>query len=178
MECRYADKYQCPQIFCFDGEWLLMLQFRAQFPEMIKDPNCKVDCWLIPRINGNNGMTLRYALYRFLGQGFRRVQSYYWPTMTPTRVGGLLPEPDREFFSGRPIWKVDGVAHAQHPGGFRRAINIEYGAFYWIHDDQSLLPVEILWDTQAFRRSGQDVVAGSGDGRGYGDWESENIYDA
>ncbi|GAB1320336.1 hypothetical protein MFIFM68171_10546 [Madurella fahalii] len=26
----YVDKYQCLQIFCFDGEWLLMLQFRAK----------------------------------------------------------------------------------------------------------------------------------------------------
>jgi len=69
---RYADKYQCPQIFCFDGEWLLMLQFRAESPEGIKDLNCKIDGWLIPRVNGDNGVTLRYALYRFLAQGFRR----------------------------------------------------------------------------------------------------------
>lgn len=171
--CRYADKYQCPQIFCFDGEWLLMLQFRAESPGKIKDPNCKIDCWLIPRVNGDNGVTFRYALYRFLAQGFRRCQSYYWPTAIPTRVGGLLPEPNREFFSGRPIWKVDGVSHGQHPGGFQRAIYIEYGAFYWTHSDQSLLPVEVLWDTQAFWHSGQDVVAGA-----TGDSEAENIYDA
>src|SRR4051794_15674174 len=99
-----------------------MLPFRAKSPEKIKDPNCKIDCWLIPRVNGDNGVTFRYALYRFLAQGFRRCQSYYWPTAIPTRVGGLLPEPNREFFSGRPIWKVDGVSHGQHPGGFQRAI--------------------------------------------------------
>lgn len=155
-----------------------MLQFRAKSPEKIKDPKCKVDCWLIPRVNGDSGMTFRYALYRFLAQGLRRVQSYCWPTTIPTRVGGLLPEPNREFFSGRPVWKVDGVSHTQHRGGFRRAIDIEYGAFYRTHDDQSLLPVEVLWDTQAFRHTGQAVAVGPGDGQDYGYWESGNLYDA
>jgi hypothetical protein len=150
-----------------------MLQFRARSPEKVKDPNCKVDCWLIPRVNGDNGVTFRYALYRFLAQGFRRCQSYYWPAPIPTRVGGLLPEPDREFFSGRPIWKVDGVSHGQHPGGFQRSIYVEYGAFYWTHSDQSLLPVQVLWDTQAIWHSGQDEVAGAVE-----DSEAENIYDA
>jgi hypothetical protein len=140
-----------------------MLQFRAKAPDKIKDANCKIDCWLIPRVNGNNGVTLRYALYRFLAQGFRRCQSYYWRTAIPPQIGGLFPEPAREFFSGRPVWKVDGVFHSHHPGGFQRAIHADCGAFYWTHNDQSLLPIgEVLWDTQAFWDRGQDLFLEAG----------------
>ncbi|KAK0707223.1 hypothetical protein B0T21DRAFT_387679 [Apiosordaria backusii] len=168
-----------PQIFCFDGEWLLMLQFCAKSPEKIKDPNCKIDCWLIPRVNGNNGVTLRYALYRFLAQGFRRCQSYYWPAATPTQVGGLLSERNREFFSGRPLWKVDGVSHSQHPDGFQRAIDTQYGAFYWTHSDQSLLPLgEVVWDTRALWYSEEDATGAVGTDQGYEDREAENFCDA
>lgn len=71
----------------------------------------------------------------------------------------LLLEPTREFFSGRPTWKADdGLSHSQHPGEFQRAIYVEYGTFYWTHHDRSLLPAEILWDTQAFWHNGQDFV--------------------
>jgi len=96
----------------------------------------------------------------------------------PHPVGGLLPEPNREFFSGKPIWKADdGLSHSQHPGRFQRAIDVEYVAFYRTHRDRSLLTVEILRDTQAFWHNRQDVdvviVAGT-----TGDSEGENIYDA
>ncbi|KAF4505566.1 hypothetical protein G6O67_007500 [Ophiocordyceps sinensis] len=61
----YAHKYECPQIFCFDGQTLLLLQFRAREPKDIAEADCAVDCWVIPRIN-RWGSTLRYALYRLL----------------------------------------------------------------------------------------------------------------
>ena len=97
-------------------------------------------------MNGNNGVTLRYALYRFLAQGFRRCQSY-WPVVNAAPIGGLLPKRNREFFSGRPLWKVGGSHERRHPGGFYRAVSAEFGAFYWTHDDRSLLNGWV-WDTQ------------------------------
>ncbi|OIW31921.1 hypothetical protein CONLIGDRAFT_678366 [Coniochaeta ligniaria NRRL 30616] len=39
----YAFKYACPQIMCFDGSHLLMLQFRAASPASIDDAKCEVD---------------------------------------------------------------------------------------------------------------------------------------
>lgn len=66
----YADKYQCPQVFCFDGETLLVLQFRANKVEDILEENCPVDCWVLPRESSN--IPLCFALYMLLAQGFRR----------------------------------------------------------------------------------------------------------
>ncbi|KAK3336914.1 hypothetical protein B0T19DRAFT_447695 [Cercophora scortea] len=69
----YADKYECPQTFCWDGEHLLILQFRARKPEHIRNADCPVDCWVIPAKGST--CTLRYALHRLMVQGFRRCQA-------------------------------------------------------------------------------------------------------
>ncbi|AEO59667.1 hypothetical protein MYCTH_2308128 [Thermothelomyces thermophilus ATCC 42464] len=69
----YADRYECPQMFCWDGETLLMLQFRATSPWDIRRADCAVDCWVIPITKST--CSLRYALYRLLVQGFRRCQA-------------------------------------------------------------------------------------------------------
>ncbi|KAL2174067.1 uncharacterized protein P884DRAFT_159421, partial [Thermothelomyces heterothallicus CBS 202.75] len=69
----YADKYQCPQVFCWDGRYLLVLQFRARKPDHIRNADCPIDCWVIP-VEGST-CTLRYALYRLMVQGFRRCQA-------------------------------------------------------------------------------------------------------
>ncbi|KAF5022085.1 hypothetical protein F66182_5860 [Fusarium sp. NRRL 66182] len=44
----YAHKYECPQVFCFDGKTLVLLQFRADKADDIKEENCPIDCWVIP----------------------------------------------------------------------------------------------------------------------------------
>ena len=158
-----------------------MLQFRARSLDKIKDPNCKVDCWIIPR--QNNGTTLRYALYRFLVQGFRRCQSY-WPVPLPASgVGGLFPEHKCEFFSGRPAWNVNGTLYGEHPGGFYRDIDVESGAFYWTHDNGPP-PGGRVWDTEAFwqLQSNQGMNESIKEGEeGYIDgdiMEDEDIYNA
>lgn len=107
---RYADKYQCPQVFCWDGQTLLILQFQARKPENIKDTDCPIDCWVIP-VEGST-CTLRYALYRLMVQGLRRCQASV--ANRPLTVGSLT-EHRREFFNGRPIWKGDGQSYANHP---------------------------------------------------------------
>lgn len=68
----YARKYSSPQVFCFDGATLLMLQFQANVPNDIESPNCPVDCWVLPR--ETSMITLRHALYVLLRQGLRRFQ--------------------------------------------------------------------------------------------------------
>lgn len=152
-----------------------MLQFRAKSRDEIRDAGCKIDCWLIPRVNGIHGVTLRYALYRFLVQGFRRCQSY-WPVINPTPIGGLV-EQNREFFSGRPLWKVGDSNHPRHPGGFYRSVNVKYGAFYWTHDDPSLVDGWV-WDTQPLWSlpTAQDVRERSEIGHGDEDLVTEDIY--
>jgi len=107
MSCSdsYAHKYECPQIFCFDHEKLLMLQFRADNPEHIKDTDYGVDCWILPCENPR-GTLLRYALFRFLAQGFRRAQGY-WPVEYDRNSRSWPPPLYREFFSGQPVWKID-----------------------------------------------------------------------
>jgi hypothetical protein len=141
LKPRYADKYECPLIFCWDGETLLVLQFRARKPERIRDPDCPIDCWVIP-VTGAR-CTLRYALYRVLVQGFRRCQAV--AAVTPLRVGSLT-EHGREFFTGRPIWRTGGVSSTDHPEGYVRSVDGATGAVYWSH------PAEegVVWETTAF----------------------------
>ena len=132
----YADKYQCPQVFCFDGEVLLLLQFRASQPETIKDDDCQVDCWVLPRTS--SFCTLRYGLYRLLLQGWKRCQVMSALAGAPDGliVGGLRPE-SREFYTGRPIWRVDGLRYASHPGGYSRSVDAVSGALKWKHEEHA-----------------------------------------
>jgi hypothetical protein len=136
---RYAYKYRCPQIFCFDGSLLVLLQFKAYRLEDLKDEACPVDCWAIP-IEGSS-CSLRYGLHRFLAQGWRRCQGEFAAHFS---VGGLTPY-SREFYIGLPIWKIDGRKQKSHPAGYRRAVHGESGALMWTHD---VHPIE--WETGAF----------------------------
>ncbi|KAH6622675.1 hypothetical protein F5144DRAFT_336230 [Chaetomium tenue] len=140
----YADKSQCPQVFCFDGATLLLLQFRANRPEDIKDARRPVDCWALP--TSSSKAPLRYALYRLLVQGFRRFQGM---CAMPISVGGLTPL-GRQFFNGLPVWKseVDGaeVAVVDHPGGYQRSVDAESGAVKWTHPDDA---DDVVWETPA-----------------------------
>ncbi|KXX77148.1 hypothetical protein MMYC01_207562 [Madurella mycetomatis] len=135
----YADKYQCPQVFCFDGETLLVLQFRANKVEDILEENCPVDCWVLPRESSNT--PLRFALYMLLAQGFRRFQGM---CAVPLTVGGLTPRL-RQFFNGRPVWRVNGANLVEHPGGYQRSVDPDSGAVKWTHDEDP----EAVWETLA-----------------------------
>lgn len=92
-------------LFCFDGEQLLLLQFRAN--TSLEDTNdCPVDSWVIPRRNNNLGCTLRYAFHRLLIQGFPRCQGL---SGLPVSINGLTPVL-RELFSGTPVFRNEGVS--------------------------------------------------------------------
>ncbi|KAL1861753.1 hypothetical protein VTK73DRAFT_6929 [Phialemonium thermophilum] len=148
----YAFKYQCPQVFCFDGQTLLILQFRASKLSMITDEDCPVDCWVLPRTTSY--CTLRYGLYRLLCQGWRRCQGM--SAAGQLHVGGLQ-EHSREFFSGRPVWKVDGVRTVSHPGGYQRSVDAATGSLRWTHAEH---PDDVTAETWPFWDAGQPVVQG------------------
>ncbi|KAH6628906.1 hypothetical protein F5144DRAFT_655585 [Chaetomium tenue] len=136
----YADKYQSPQVYCFDGKTLLLLQFRADTPAKMLDEDCNVDCWVLPR--EGSFYSLRYALYRLMAQGFRRFQGM---CALPISVGGLTPR-SRRFFDGVPIWRRDGVDQDEHPGGYVRSVDGTSGAVKWIRSESG----DLMWETAAF----------------------------
>ncbi|KAK4152614.1 hypothetical protein C8A00DRAFT_16102 [Chaetomidium leptoderma] len=137
----YADKYQCPHVFCFDGKTLVLLQFRANRLEDIREEHCPVDCWVFPR--DSSTIPLRYALYMLLVQGFRRFQGAY---AQPLTVGGLAPQ-SRQFFDGLPVWtSADGDPVLEHPGGYQRSVDPDSGALRWTHPEND----DLVWETEAF----------------------------
>ncbi|KAK7398027.1 hypothetical protein QQX98_012604, partial [Neonectria punicea] len=133
-------KYECPQTFCWDGQTLLMLQFRARKAQHVREEDCQVDCWVIP-MEGST-CTLRYALYRLLVQGLRRCQGQTADVLT---LGGVT-ETGREFYTGRPVWTVDGTSIATHPGGYYRVVDESTGALRWVHEHDP----EGVWETGPF----------------------------
>jgi hypothetical protein len=74
---------------------------------------------------------LRYALHRFLVQGWRRCQGLSAPLLT---LGNLTPT-RRQYFSGRLIWAVNNAPSLIHPGGYERAVDKDTGALFWRHPD-------------------------------------------
>lgn len=119
-----------------------MLQFRARRPKHIRDENCQVDCWVIPM--EGSACTFRYALYRLLVQGLRRCQAQASGVLT---VGGVI-ETSREFYTGRPVWTVNGTAVVTHPGGYYREADEDTGALRWLHeqDPQGVWETGPFWD--------------------------------
>ncbi|KAJ2893603.1 hypothetical protein MKZ38_008426 [Zalerion maritima] len=144
----YAYLYRCPQIFCFDNSTFLMLQFRATTAESIRDPDCAVDCWVFPRDNFN-GLPLRWALYRLLVQGFRRCQGIW--SLTPSLYNTISDR--REFYNGRPLWRIGGQLYNK-PWGHCRRVDPFYGAFYWTDAEGCEPQVDVagdkIWDTLGF----------------------------
>lgn len=122
------------------------MQFRARSIEDIKDDTCEVDCWILPREN-DGGTSLRYALYQLLVQGYRRCQGSRATDMTLYGQRPFL----REFYNGRPLWKIDGKTYTK-PWGHCRLVDPVFGAFYWTERDGSspLLDQDgrKVWDTE------------------------------
>ncbi|POR33875.1 Uncharacterized protein TPAR_05929 [Tolypocladium paradoxum] len=146
----YAHKYECPQIFCFDGRTLLMLQFRARKLKHVAEADCEVDCWVIPREN-EGGCTLRYALYRLLVQGLRRCQGKL--ALSNVTLYGQSPK-FRQFYSGEPIWDVEGKLYRQ-PWDCYRVIDPSNGAFYWMCREEEVQDQDgnRMWDTQGIYKA-------------------------
>ncbi|KAI9783631.1 MAG: hypothetical protein M1816_001222 [Peltula sp. TS41687] len=109
----YAHKYNCPQVFCYDGESLLILRFRASSREAIQDASCPIGACLTKNSSGGPGTaTARYALYRLIVDGFRRVQGDQ--LSRPVQLAGYRRE--FEYFSGRSLWMdPSGQTVFDHP---------------------------------------------------------------
>ncbi|KAK5999037.1 hypothetical protein PT974_01424 [Cladobotryum mycophilum] len=124
----YAHKYGCPLIFCFDGETLLLLRFRAFDILDIKREDLEVDTWVIRRQDCK--LPLRNALYTFLHHGFRRYQGLLAP---PLVIGGLQPL-YRRWYDGKPIWgRADGSESETPPvpGDYSHVMEAN-GAIKWL----------------------------------------------
>ncbi|QUC23420.1 uncharacterized protein UV8b_07661 [Ustilaginoidea virens] len=122
----YAHKYHCPQVFCFDGQVLLLLQFCATTRREIADENCNVDCWVIPR---GCGIPLRMAFYRLLVQGLRRFQGM--------RAVAEFSCSLRQFYNGRPLWDVPGTRQytSTPPYDYRRSVDGATGCLIWVNSE-------------------------------------------
>lgn len=126
---RYSETYGCPHIFCFDGDTLLVLQFRAVQESQLRDDDCPVDCWVIPRTRSVTSM--RDALNRLMTQGYRRAKGRQSPY--DMEIDGVRFT-EREFFTAQPLWELEnGVRTTSHPGGWKRSINRGL-QFQWIKE--------------------------------------------
>ncbi|KAK4143562.1 uncharacterized protein C8A04DRAFT_12250 [Dichotomopilus funicola] len=157
----YAYKYRCPHAFCFDGAHFLMLQFRADTPEGIKDIHCDVDFWLIP-IDNLGGSTLRTALYRLMVQGLRRCQGAR--AVQPLLHG--YPPALRRWFSGEPFWNVGNGVLESNPWGYTRYFDASTGAVWWMHGDNRAVDESgnPIWDCMGLweNNAGQDQMVQAG----------------
>ncbi|KAK8070321.1 Protein kinase-like domain [Apiospora phragmitis] len=70
----YAHLYKCPQVFIYDSLHLLLVQFQARNQDEIKNAQCPVDVWVLPRLTHDvNVCTVRYALYWMACRGLMRI---------------------------------------------------------------------------------------------------------
>ncbi|KAK7434037.1 hypothetical protein Landi51_13693 [Colletotrichum acutatum] len=73
-----AVEYGCPQIFCFDLNAYVFLQFRATKESKMSDQDCPVDCWVYFRTETESqyrSEPIRYVIYRFIMQVIRKSQT-------------------------------------------------------------------------------------------------------
>lgn len=89
-------------------------------------------------------MTLRYAFYRFLAQGLRRCQGQ---VAFPVSLAGYPPK-GRHWFSGEPVWEIDGQATSQ-PWGYYRSVDPQTGAVQWMYGGQPAVYDDgsYVWDS-------------------------------
>lgn len=76
-------------------------------------------------------------------QGFRRCQAVV--AAKPLSVGSLK-EHGREFFTGRPIWQVNGQSSTNHPEDYVRVVDGATGGLFWSH----AMVDDTVWETEAF----------------------------
>lgn len=101
---------------------------------------------MLPRVNPD-GTSLRYALYRLLVQGFRRVQGM-WSANPP--LNRMFPS-RRHFYHGAPQFFINGLP-TEKPLGHRRVVDSSTGSFYWVGAGGIALKEangNAVWDTEA-----------------------------
>lgn len=127
---RYAYVYDCPQVFLFDSQSLVIVQFQARNREEIKSRRCRIDCCVIPRTSAEiaNQCTMQYALYRLAWRGWIRLCATLESEVGGS--GGLLRAQmplylgkcrrEYEWYSGRPRFFDEYNHSCSAPRGYRR----------------------------------------------------------
>ncbi|KAK4203786.1 hypothetical protein QBC40DRAFT_166515 [Triangularia verruculosa] len=146
----YAYHYQCPQVFVFDSVHLLLLQFRAQNRDQIRNEACHVDCCVIPRYYiSEDQCTIQYALYRLAWRGWARLSATLAgqnSTRMPLAVALDGIPRAYEWWSGTPLWETaHGRYEFVHPNGWKRQFVRQGTDGYWIWvDDGGNYPNGVL----------------------------------
>lgn len=150
--------YNCPQVFVFDSQSLVIVQFRARSREHIKSQSCRIDCCVIPReTNRNivNQCTMQYALYRLAWRGWVRLCATLDTERLSTGerirastelvIGRKTREP--KWWSGEPEWLDEHGRPCPGPRGYARTFvhrpvprrnggEKPGGFFVWISEDR------------------------------------------
>lgn len=129
---RYAIANECPQIFCFDGRYLLLLQFQAHQMADLGKRNTRVKSWLlhVPNDSNENTPPLREALCCFFTLGLRRIQGQQSPRLPPT-LGRFTPA-GRQWFSGKVTWRIaEDETTTEHPEGYYTDVDPVTGGVFW-----------------------------------------------
>ncbi|KAK4220895.1 hypothetical protein QBC38DRAFT_462078 [Podospora fimiseda] len=144
----YAQRYGCYAASAFDGQYFLILLFKAQTVQNIAQINCPVTGLIFSA----NAPTLRYALFRTITQEVRRM--FAEPgSVPPVMLDGY----SRNFrmWTWLPFWAVETAAgfeeYDEHPNGYIRMFSAPSGGRYYWADRQGT-PVayqngEFVWDT-------------------------------
>ncbi|OQE23930.1 hypothetical protein PENSTE_c008G09257 [Penicillium steckii] len=160
----YAWKYRCPQVFIFDGNHLVLVQFRARSLDGIRDATCDIDVCVISHPIGTileNIPTMQYAIYLLCWTGFRRLCG----TLSFRTVGDVLERAPLEvtidnlirkyqYFSGIPSWYGYDGSKYQSPRGWRRDFRWRLrsngrweGYWYWTNGHETVRDTEncFIW---------------------------------
>ena len=129
---------------------LLVIRFRANARDEIRNANCPVDCWMIPiscnklpnpgaqeGLN-NRRVTLLYVFYLIFREGLGRARASTAPQVS---LGGY--QRDFRYFDGKPIWTAPGQPPVwDHPIGYERDYNSQQRRWFWKLSNQFQ-----AWDT-------------------------------
>lgn len=81
-------------------------------------------------------------------QGLRRCQA---TAARPLTVGSLT-EHRREFYTGRPLWRVSDAVSVEHPEGYVRFVDADTGALGWAHAGGDIvLETDGFWERTDMR---------------------------
>ncbi|KAG4427346.1 hypothetical protein IFR05_017173 [Cadophora sp. M221] len=121
----YAYQYKCPQAFCFDGKYLLVIRFRADSRADIRDANCEADVFFVD----NSASNIPYWIDRLIAEGLNRLRAAFARALA---LGGY--QRHFRYFDGRPYWMdQQNNVFWDHPGGYKRSFSNEQ--WWWDHDD-------------------------------------------
>jgi hypothetical protein len=106
---------------------MLVIRFRAM--EKYGDiKTCDADVFVLPDVAYAGGVHLRYALYRIIADGARRVMA---SRANPVQI--LAWECRREWFSGKPYWVHQTQPHLRYDTvpNITRKYNSNEKRWYW-----------------------------------------------